>query len=176
MQNLVNIKIGVCRPAGHAAEIGAVWVKSVNYAHFLQQLAHFQRIFTFKLGNSRMYLHTLGLTQYSVKLFTVQFRCIFGHADVLIRQQRHKGIITVIIIFNKALCVFVLQTNADYYNASVYQAPFNTKTLKQINEWVETNTDGMIDKILDEISRDAVMYLINALAFDAEWEIGRAHV
>ncbi|MCX4265875.1 MAG: serine protease, partial [Firmicutes bacterium] len=27
-----------------------------------------------------------------------------------------------------------------------------------------------IDKILDEISRDAVMYLINALAFDAEWE------
>lgn len=63
-----------------------------------------------------------------------------------------------------------LQTNADYYNASVYQAPFNTKTLKQINEWVETNTDGMIDKILDEISRDAVMYLINALAFDAEWE------
>ena len=63
-----------------------------------------------------------------------------------------------------------LQTNADYYNASVYQAPFNAKTLKQINEWVETNTDGMIDKILDEISRDAIMYLINALAFDAEWE------
>ena len=63
-----------------------------------------------------------------------------------------------------------LQTNADYYNAGVYQTPFDAQTLKQINKWVKTHTDGMIDKILDEIPRDTVMYLINALAFDAEWE------
>lgn len=63
-----------------------------------------------------------------------------------------------------------LQTNADWYGAGLYRAPFDDSTLKEINEWVETKTDGMIRDILDEISGDAIMYLVNALAFDAEWE------
>ena len=63
-----------------------------------------------------------------------------------------------------------LQTNADWYDAGLYQAPFDDSTLKEINDWVETNTDGMIKDILDKIQDDAVMYLVNALAFDAEWE------
>ena len=63
-----------------------------------------------------------------------------------------------------------LQTNADWYDAGLYQAPFDDSTLKEINDWVETNTDGMIKDILDKILDDAVMYLVNALAFDAEWE------
>lgn len=62
-----------------------------------------------------------------------------------------------------------LQTNADYYNASIYKAPFDQSTLEDINEWVEENTAGMIRDILDEIPRDAIMYLVNALAFDAQW-------
>lgn len=63
-----------------------------------------------------------------------------------------------------------LQTNANYYHAQAYQAAFDENTLANINRWVSTHTDGMIDKILDEISPDAVMYLINALVFDAEWQ------
>lgn len=63
-----------------------------------------------------------------------------------------------------------LQTNADWYDAGLYRAPFDDSTLKEINEWVETKTDGMIKDILDEISGDAIMYLVNALAFEAEWE------
>ncbi|MEL7566444.1 MAG: serpin family protein [Dehalobacterium sp.] len=63
-----------------------------------------------------------------------------------------------------------LQTNADYYGASIYKAAFDDATLKDINTWVSDNTDGMIENILDEIPAEAVMYLINALAFDAEWE------
>ena len=63
-----------------------------------------------------------------------------------------------------------LQTNADWYDAGLYRAPFDDSTLKEINEWVETKTDGMIKDILDEIPGDAIMYLVNALAFDAEWE------
>ena len=62
-----------------------------------------------------------------------------------------------------------LQTNADYYDAAVYKAPFDDSTRDEINEWVEENTDGMIEDILDKIPADAIMYLINALAFDAEW-------
>lgn len=63
-----------------------------------------------------------------------------------------------------------LQTNADYYGAGIYQAPFDDSTLADINNWVEDNTDGMIKDVLDNIPEEAVMYLVNALAFDAEWQ------
>ena len=62
-----------------------------------------------------------------------------------------------------------LQTNADYYGADIYKAPFNDQTCKDINNWVKQNTDEMIPEILDEIPADAIMYLVNALAFEAEW-------
>ncbi len=62
-----------------------------------------------------------------------------------------------------------LQTNADYYGADVYKAPFDNQTLSDINEWVKQKTDGTIPKILEEIPEDVIMYLINALVFDAEW-------
>ena len=63
-----------------------------------------------------------------------------------------------------------LQKNANYYGAQAYKAVFDDQTLKDINNWVKDHTDGMIDSILDQIDEDAVMYLINALVFDAEWQ------
>lgn len=63
-----------------------------------------------------------------------------------------------------------LQTNADYYGAGIYKAPFDETTLKDINSFVEENTHGMVKDILDKIPEDAVMYLVNALAFDGKWE------
>jgi len=63
-----------------------------------------------------------------------------------------------------------LQKNVNYYGAQAYKAAFDDQTLKDINNWVKDNTDGMIDSILDQIDEDAVMYLINALVFDAEWQ------
>lgn len=62
-----------------------------------------------------------------------------------------------------------LQANADYYGAGAYRAPFDESTRSQINDWVKTHTDGMIPEILDEITDDAAMYLVNALAFQAKW-------
>lgn len=63
-----------------------------------------------------------------------------------------------------------LQTNADYYGADAFKSSFDNSTVKDINDWVSNNTDKMIDKIVDDISVDTVMYLINALSFDARWE------
>ena len=63
-----------------------------------------------------------------------------------------------------------LQIAVDYYGADVFKTPFNSSTLRDINSWVEDNTDGMVKDILDRIPDAAVMYLINALAFEAEWE------
>ncbi|MBD5142713.1 MAG: serine protease [Ruminococcus sp.] len=62
-----------------------------------------------------------------------------------------------------------LQTNADYYNASVFKAPFDDSTVSDINNWVKKNTDNMIPELLEEISDDTVMYLINAVTFDGKW-------
>ena len=63
-----------------------------------------------------------------------------------------------------------LQVNADWYGADVFKAPFDESTLSEINDWVSERTDGMIPEILDQIPKDAAMYLINALAFEAKWQ------
>ena len=63
-----------------------------------------------------------------------------------------------------------LQKNADCFGAGIYAAPFDDSTKTAINDWVKEKTDGMIPEILDKISADSVMYLVNALAFDAKWE------
>lgn len=65
-----------------------------------------------------------------------------------------------------------LQTNANYYGADAYASPFDAQTLKDINTWVSENTDGKIDKILEDFGSDMFMYLINAMYFDAKWERG----
>ena len=63
-----------------------------------------------------------------------------------------------------------LQTNADYYGADVFCAPFDNTTRDDINNWVKDKTDGVIPKIIDKIPNNAVMYLVNALAFEAQWQ------
>lgn len=62
-----------------------------------------------------------------------------------------------------------LQVNADHFDSAVYRAAFDRQTINDINNWVNLNTDGMIPKLLDNISDEEIMYLINALAFEAEW-------
>lgn len=62
-----------------------------------------------------------------------------------------------------------LQTNADYYGADIYQAPFGEQTCQDINNWVKQKTNDMIPEIIDQIPSRAIMYLVNALAFEAEW-------
>ena len=63
-----------------------------------------------------------------------------------------------------------LDTVKTVYDAEVYGAPFDETTCRDINRLVERETDGMITEILDQIPELAVMYLVNAVAFDAEWE------
>lgn len=56
------------------------------------------------------------------------------------------------------------------YGAEVQTIPFDDSAPGKVNRWVDENTDGMIPEILDEVSDTAVMYLLSAMAFDAEWE------
>ena len=63
-----------------------------------------------------------------------------------------------------------LQINADFYNADIYRAPFDSSTVKDVNSFVNKNTDGMIKEIIDRIDESTVMMLINTLCFDAQWQ------
>ena len=64
-----------------------------------------------------------------------------------------------------------LQKAVDSYSAQIFSSPLSSKkTVSSINSWVKKNTDGMIPKIIENADRDAVMMLINAIAFEAKWE------
>ena len=63
-----------------------------------------------------------------------------------------------------------LRKNTELFDAEIFKAPFDDSTLKDINTWVSNKTEKMIPEILDQIENDSVMYLINAVAFDAKWQ------
>ena len=64
-----------------------------------------------------------------------------------------------------------LQRNTQFFGAEVSTLDFtDPNTLTTINQWVNTNTNGKITKILDEINPDAVLFLINAIYFKGSWQ------
>ena len=64
-----------------------------------------------------------------------------------------------------------LYDTVKYYKADIFRAPFNDKTKDDINAWISDNTDGEIEKMIERIPSEAVMYLINTILFDASWEV-----
>ncbi|MEG3980014.1 serpin family protein [Microcoleus sp. T3B2] len=64
-----------------------------------------------------------------------------------------------------------LQTNQEYYKANLTELDFmNPQAPSIINDWVSQKTQGKIDRILDQISSDQVLFLINAIYFKGNWE------
>jgi serpin B len=63
-----------------------------------------------------------------------------------------------------------LNTMATDFESQVSGLDFNAPAaLSTINQWASDNTNGKIPKVLDEISPQAVMFLMNALYFKGEW-------
>ncbi|MBN2172574.1 MAG: serpin family protein [Bacteroidales bacterium] len=64
-----------------------------------------------------------------------------------------------------------IDLNQNYFYAEVNPLDFNDpEAVDIINNWVAVNTNNKIEKILDEIPIEAVMYLINAVYFNATWK------
>jgi len=64
-----------------------------------------------------------------------------------------------------------IKTNEDYFNAAIREADFSDpKTLDMINGWIEEQTNDKIKDMLDQIPEDVIMYLINAIYFNADWK------
>ncbi len=63
-----------------------------------------------------------------------------------------------------------LRANRTSFYAEVNDADFSDpSTLTRINKWCADNTRNRIPKILDQISEQAVMFLINAIYFKGIW-------
>jgi serpin B len=60
--------------------------------------------------------------------------------------------------------------NQKYYDARVERLDFNQAAVNTINSWVNEKTNTKIPKILDEISAEEIMFLINAIYFKGTWE------
>lgn len=65
-------------------------------------------------------------------------------------------------------------TLEEYYYAPAASMPFDdpAPVLAQVNEWARRNTEGLIDPMLQEMTPNAVAYLMNALYFKARWQGG----
>lgn len=61
--------------------------------------------------------------------------------------------------------------NKKYFDASVENLEFNQTALNIINNWVNTKTNGKIPTILDSISAEEIMFLINAIYFNGKWQV-----
>lgn len=64
-----------------------------------------------------------------------------------------------------------LQTNGNYYKGDAYKSDFNSsKTIKDINGWIKNKTNGLVEEVIKEIPKDTIMYLINTIYFDCQWQ------
>lgn len=64
-----------------------------------------------------------------------------------------------------------IKINQDYFNAQVNALNFtDPEAVNTINNWVSDNTNNLIPEIIESISEDMVMYLINAVYFKGEWK------
>lgn len=63
-----------------------------------------------------------------------------------------------------------LQTNQQYYNAEVTELDFSRPDAPgRINTWVSEQTNGKIQKIVDQINPDQILFLLNAIYFKGNW-------
>ncbi|MBE9467222.1 MAG: serpin family protein [Bacteroidetes bacterium] len=64
-----------------------------------------------------------------------------------------------------------IDINKNYYNAEVNALDFaSPQALDIINNWVATNTNNKIKTIIDKLSEQTVMILINAIYFKGNWK------
>lgn len=72
--------------------------------------------------------------------------------------------------FGPSIAPAFLNDAKQYFDASVaglnFASPQATAT---INDWVKTGTNGKIDKIIDQIPSEMIMYLMNAIYFKGAW-------
>lgn len=58
----------------------------------------------------------------------------------------------------------------EFYDAEIFQKEFEPSIVNDINSWVYKKTNKMIDNVINDFSSDAMLFIVNAIAFEGEWE------
>ncbi len=117
-------------------------------------------------------LATLGFADYSVdelnayyqtlilQLLTADPSVALGIANSIWMKEGFSPVVNPLFLAVNQVC----------YDAEIRTLPFDAVALAAINNWCKEKTKGCIPAILNEISPNAVMYLINALYFKGAWK------
>lgn len=72
--------------------------------------------------------------------------------------------------FAAAVAPDFLAESRDFFGATTTALDFSAPSaVTTINGWVDTHTNGKIDRIVDSLSPDLVMLLVNAIYFKGDW-------
>ncbi|MEL6456645.1 MAG: serpin family protein [Cyanobacteria bacterium J06621_15] len=64
-----------------------------------------------------------------------------------------------------------IQNSQEFYQAKIKNLNFaDSDTPNKINSWVKENTQGKIEKIVDKIDPNQVLFLLNAIYFKGNWK------
>ena len=64
-----------------------------------------------------------------------------------------------------------LERNRAFFGAEIASLDFSSpQATATINDWVDTNTNGKIEKIVDRIDPQTLLFLINAIYFKGNWQ------
>ena len=64
-----------------------------------------------------------------------------------------------------------LERNRAFFGAEIASLDFSDPQATEIiNEWVDTNTNGKIEKIVERINPQTLLFLINAIYFKGNWQ------
>ena len=64
-----------------------------------------------------------------------------------------------------------LERNREFFGAEIASLDFGSpQATATINEWVDTNTNGKIEKIVERIDPQTLLFLINAIYFKGNWQ------
>lgn len=71
---------------------------------------------------------------------------------------------------NVALSDGFLSAAKTYYGADAYKESFGKTAVTNINNWSSNKTNLNAEYIIDDLSPDAPLYVVNATVLDADWE------
>ncbi len=56
------------------------------------------------------------------------------------------------------------------FKAAAASRKFDDTVKDEVNKWISDNTNGMIKKVIEKLTDDNVMLIINAMAFEGKWK------
>lgn len=71
--------------------------------------------------------------------------------------------------FAKEINTGYLDRANQVFDATARVLPFDAAAVAEINGWVDENTNGMINRLIDSFQPDTVLCLLNATAVEAPW-------